>query len=122
MAIIGRTGSGKTTLADLLLRMYDNTSGQILLDGKPIAQHNLAHLRERIAYVPQDVFLFSDSIYNNIAFGHNDASKEKIKQYAKHAAVYDDIMNLPEQFDTIVGERGVTLSGTKNSVYPLPVR
>ncbi|BDS11849.1 ABC transporter ATP-binding protein [Aureispira anguillae] len=111
MAIIGRTGSGKTTLADLLLRMYDNTSGQILLDGKPIAQHNLAHLRERIAYVPQDVFLFSDSIYNNIAFGHNDASKEKIKQYAKHAAVYDDIMNLPEQFDTIVGERGVTLSG-----------
>ncbi len=111
MAIVGRTGSGKTTVADLLLRMYDVTSGEILLDGKPLPQHNLAHLRERIGYVPQDVFLFSDSIYNNIAFGKSDASEETIRAYAKHASVYEDIMNLPEQFDTIVGERGVTLSG-----------
>jgi ATP-binding cassette subfamily B protein len=111
MAIIGRTGSGKTTVADLLLRMYDASEGQILLDGKPLAAHNLAHLRERIGYVPQDVFLFSDSIYNNIAFGKPHASEETIKQYAKHASVYDDIMSLPEKFDTVVGERGVTLSG-----------
>ena len=111
MAIIGRTGSGKTTVADLLLRMYDASEGQILLDGKPLAAHNLAHLRERIGYVPQVVFLFSDSIYNNIAFGKPNSSEETIQQYAKHASVYDDIMNLPEQFDTVVGERGVTLSG-----------
>lgn len=111
MAIIGRTGSGKTTMADLLLRMYDVSSGQILVDGIPIQNHNLAHLRETIAYVPQDVFLFSDSIYNNIAFGETKADKATIQEYAKHAAVYDDIMNLPEQFDTVIGERGVTLSG-----------
>lgn len=111
MAIIGRTGSGKTTLADLLLRMYDATSGSISIDGQTINQHNLAHLREKIAYVPQDVFLFSDSIYNNIAFGHKDITTETIHQYAKNAAVYDDIMSLPKQFDTIVGERGITLSG-----------
>lgn len=111
MAIIGRTGSGKTTVADLLLRMYDPSKGKILLDGKSLQAHNLAHLRERIGYVPQDVFLFSDSIYNNIAFGKPNASEDTIKQYAKHASVYQDIMNLPEQFDTVVGERGVTLSG-----------
>jgi ATP-binding cassette subfamily B protein len=111
MAIVGRTGSGKTTIADLLLRMYDVSSGEIRLDGKPLQQHNLAHLRERIGYVPQDVFLFSDSIYNNIAFGKSDASEDTIRQYAKHASVYEDIMNLPEQFETVVGERGVTLSG-----------
>lgn len=111
MAIVGRTGSGKTTIADLLLRMYDVSEGQILIDGRPIAGHNLAHLREKIGYVPQDVFLFSDSIYNNIAFGKGDASEETIRQYAKHASVYEDIMSLPEQFDTVVGERGVTLSG-----------
>ncbi len=111
MAIVGRTGSGKTTIADLILRMYDADTGSILIDGKPIAEHNLAHLRASIAYVPQDVFLFSDDIYNNISFGKTDATKEQIKAYAKHAAVYEDIMSLPQQFDTIVGERGVTLSG-----------
>lgn len=111
MAIVGRTGSGKTTIADLLLRMYDTDTGVIKIDGKPIAEHNLPHLRDAIAYVPQDVFLFSDTIYNNIAFAKADATQEEIKQYAKHAAVYNDIMSLPEQFDTVVGERGVTLSG-----------
>lgn len=111
LAIVGRTGSGKTTIADLLLRLYDTTEGAIKIDGKPLPEHNLAHLRERIGYVPQDVFLFSDNIYNNIAFGNVDADPETIRDYARHAAVYEDIMGLPEQFDTIVGERGITLSG-----------
>lgn len=111
LAIIGRTGSGKTTMADLLLRLYDVNEGSIKIDDKPLPQHNLAHLRERIGYVPQDVFLFSDTIYNNIAFGNVEADHATIEDYARHASVYDDIMGLPEQFDTIVGERGVTLSG-----------
>lgn len=111
LAIVGRTGCGKTTVADLLLRMYDTTSGSIKIDDLPIQEHNLANLRANMAYVPQDVFLFSDSIYNNIAFGYPQASREMIQEYAKHAAVYDDIMGLPQQFDTIVGERGITLSG-----------
>jgi len=111
MAIVGRTGSGKTTVADLMLRMYDITSGQILYDGQDINKINLANLRDKVAYVPQDVFLFSDTIHNNIAFAREDASREEVEQFAKHAAVYKDIMGLSEQFDTIVGERGVTLSG-----------
>ncbi len=111
LAIVGRTGSGKTTIADLLLRMYDIDSGSIRIDGLDIKKHDLAHLRNSIAYVPQDVFLFSDSISKNIAFAKKEATKEDIKQYAKNAAVYEDIMSLPKQFETIVGERGVTLSG-----------
>ncbi|MEN0004020.1 MAG: ABC transporter ATP-binding protein [Bacteroidota bacterium] len=111
MAIIGKTGSGKTTIADLLVRMYDITSGQLLIDGTPIHQHNLHHLRQRIGYVPQDVFLFSDTISKNIAFGRKDASQEEIEQFAKYAAVYDDIQGLSHGFQTMVGERGVTLSG-----------
>lgn len=117
LAIIGRTGSGKTTIADLMLRLYDTTTGSIRVDDQPLAGHNLAHLRERIGYVPQDVFLFSDTISNNIAFSANIPAKDVVAQqaviedYARHAAVYDDIMGLPEQFDTVVGERGVTLSG-----------
>ena len=111
MAILGRTGSGKTTIADLLLRMYDVTDGEILIDGQPIQHKNLHHLRERIGYVPQDVFLFSTTIAQNIAFGRKDASQSEIKQFAKYAAVYDDIEGLSEGFETMVGERGVTLSG-----------
>jgi ATP-binding cassette subfamily B protein len=111
MAIIGKTGSGKTTIADLLVRMYDVTDGSIKIDQRDLRKHDLANLRQKIGYVPQDVFLFSDSIANNIAFGRRDASEEEIKEFAKHAAVYDDIMGLNEQFQTMVGERGVTLSG-----------
>lgn len=111
MAIIGRTGSGKTTIADLLVRMYDVSAGRILIDGKDIREHDLYHLRRRIGYVPQDVFLFSDTVYGNIAFGKEGLSREEAEFYAKSAAVHDDIAGLPEGYDTMVGERGVTLSG-----------
>ncbi len=111
IAILGRTASGKTTIADLILRMYDVTEGRILLDGIDIKSLDLNHLRQSIGYVPQDVFLFSDTISKNVAFGMPDATDEEIKKYTEYASVYDDIMGLPEQFDTLVGERGVTLSG-----------
>ncbi len=111
LAILGKTASGKTTIAELLTRMFDVTEGSILIDGIDIKEHNINMLRERIAYVPQDVFLFSDTISANIAFGKPDVSTEDIYQYAKHASVYEEIIKLPAQFDTLIGERGVTLSG-----------
>lgn len=111
VAIIGRTASGKSTIADLILRMYEPEKGSILIDDVPLGDYNLATLRDNIAYVPQDVFLFSDTIEANIKFGTQDASREVVEQYARHAAVYDDIMGLPEGFDTRIGERGITLSG-----------
>ncbi len=111
MAIIGRTGSGKTTIADLLVRMYDTTEGVINIDGQPIKSWDINTLRQRVGYVPQDVFLFSDDVSGNIAFGKADATQEEIEEFARHAAVYDDIMGLTEGFKTVVGERGVTLSG-----------
>lgn len=111
LAVIGRTGSGKTTIADLLVRMYDVTEGRILVDGKDIREHDLFQLRRSVGYVPQDVFLFSDSIFGNIAFGREGVGREEAEFYAKSAAVHEDIVELPEGYDTIVGERGVTLSG-----------
>ncbi len=111
MAIVGRTASGKSTVADLLLRMYDVSQGEIRIDGRDIRQHDLANLRQRIGYVPQDVFLFSDTIAGNVAFGKQEASRAEIERHTQYAAVYEDIMDLPEGFDTMVGERGVTLSG-----------
>ena len=116
LAIIGRTGSGKTTIADLLVRMYDVTpqgfdNGLIKIDGQDIKSLDLNVLRQRIGYVPQDVFLFSDNVSGNIAFGKKGALQAEIEQFARHAAVYDDIMGLTEGFNTVVGERGVTLSG-----------
>ena len=111
MAIVGRTGSGKTSIADLLVRMYDVTGGRILIDGRDIREHDLANLRRCIGYVPQDVFLFSDTVYGNIAFGKNGISREQAEFYAKSAAVHNDILDLPKGYDTVVGERGVTLSG-----------
>ena len=91
--------------------MYDVSSGQILLDGQDISTLNLHQLRQKIGYVPQDAFLFSDTIEKNIAFGKPDATSEHIKEITKNAAIHDDIDRLPDQFETMVGERGVTLSG-----------
>ena len=111
LAILGRTGDGKTTLVNLLLRLYDVTEGQITLDGHDIKTIPLKVLRESIAYVPQDSMLFSDTIARNIAFGKRDAGMDEIMDAAKDACVHDNIMDFTEQYETVVGERGVTLSG-----------
>jgi ATP-binding cassette subfamily B protein len=111
MAIVGKTGSGKTTLADLILRMYDITEGELLVDNKDVKKHSLAALRQNIGYVPQDVFLFSDTISENVRFGKPNASQEEIENYTKYASIYDEIKSLKDGFQTLVGERGVTLSG-----------
>lgn len=111
MAIIGRTGAGKTSIADLLVRMYDVTSGVIAIDGEDIRKLDLNNLRSRIGYVTQDVFLFSDTVAGNIAFGQPQEDRTNIENFARYAAVYNDIVDLSEGFDTLVGERGVTLSG-----------
>ncbi|MEJ8757631.1 ABC transporter ATP-binding protein [Pontibacter sp. H259] len=111
LAIIGNTGSGKSTVATLLPRMYDVTNGRILIDGVDVRDYNLESLRSQIGYVPQDVFLFSDSIRNNIGFGLPGITEEQMVQAAKDADVYENIMRFPEQFETKLGERGITLSG-----------
>lgn len=111
LAIIGKTGSGKSTLANLLFRMYDVDQGEILLDDLNIKSLNLYSFRKQIALVPQEVFLFSDSIKNNIAFGKDVKDFEEIERVAKQAAIYDNIIQFNEGFETKVGERGITLSG-----------
>ncbi len=112
IGIKGQIGTGKTTLVNLLTRMYDITSGELLIEGKAIKDYDLFELRKSIACVPQDVFLFSDTIKNNIAFSSNHTfTDQEIIDAAKAAGVYDNIMSFPEGFDTVVGERGITLSG-----------
>lgn len=111
LGVIGKIGSGKTTLAELLCRMNDTTSGNVFIGGVDVRNMNLNELRSSIGYVPQESFLFSDSIYNNIAFGKEDAEELDVIQAAKLAGVYENIMQFKDQFNTIVGERGVTLSG-----------
>lgn len=111
IAIIGRTGSGKSTLAQLLLRMHDPQNGLITFDGIPINKFQLQSLRLQISYVPQDIFLFSETVRNNIKFGIDSASDEQIVQAAKLAGVHTEIEKFDLGYDTIVGERGVTLSG-----------
>ncbi|NVK49229.1 MAG: ABC transporter ATP-binding protein [Cyclobacteriaceae bacterium] len=111
LGIIGTTGSGKSTIANLLMRMYDPSSGEILIDDKPIQDFNISFLRKNIGYVPQDVFLFSDTIANNISFGVDHPNNELIQQAARDADVYQNIVDFPKGFDTMLGERGITLSG-----------
>jgi ATP-binding cassette subfamily B protein len=111
LGILGTTGSGKSTIANLITRMYDVDQGEILIDGKNIKSFSPNHLRSNIGYVPQDVFLFSDTIKNNIAFGKKEINNEEIETAAKKADLYENVMAFPEQFETIVGERGITLSG-----------
>ena len=111
LAIIGTTGSGKSTIANLLMRMYDATSGRILIDGQDIKAYDIKSLRGQIGYVPQDVFLFSDSIAHNIGFALDKIDKDIIFQAARDAEVYDSIIDFPHGFDTRLGERGITLSG-----------
>jgi ATP-binding cassette subfamily B protein len=111
LAILGTTGAGKSTIANLITRMYDVSDGAIEIDGCNIKEYSLSALRSQIGYVPQDVFLFSDSIRNNITFGTEDAGEEAIIQAAKDADVYHNIMDFPEKFDTHIGERGISLSG-----------
>ena len=110
--ILGRTGSGKSTIAQLLLRFYEPSSGSVTLDGKPLNNFPLQYLREQVSYVPQDVFLFSDTIHENISFGlAQSAAAEEVKNAAENASILKEIDLFAKRFDTMVGERGVTLSG-----------
>ncbi|RTY82347.1 ABC transporter ATP-binding protein [Flavobacterium sp. ZB4P23] len=111
LAILGKTGSGKSTILSLISRMYDVTAGKINIDGNEISTINLFDLRNSIGIVPQDAFLFSDSIKNNIMFGKENASEEEVKSAAKSAVVHDNIMGFNKQYETVLGERGITLSG-----------
>ena len=111
LAILGKTGSGKSTIISLISRLYDVTEGQITIDGEEISQVNLFDLRNSIGIVPQDAFLFSDSIKNNIKFGKEEATDEEVEQAAKSADVHDNIIDFNKQYETILGERGITLSG-----------
>jgi len=111
VGILGRTGSGKTTLLNLLLRLYEVEPGMIKIDGHNLTEIPLQLLRERIGYVPQDSYLFSTTVGENIDFAATGKGQEKIEEFAKIAQVYDNIIEFPQKFDTVVGERGVTLSG-----------
>lgn len=111
LAVIGNTGSGKSTIASLLCRLYDTTSGDIRIDNISIKDYNLQYLRSQIGFVPQDVFLFSDTIRNNIAFGFDNVTEEQIIEAAKFSDLYTSIQQFPMGLDTILGERGITLSG-----------
>ncbi|OXA97360.1 ABC transporter [Flavobacterium oncorhynchi] len=111
LAILGKTGSGKSTILSLISRLYDVTDGRITIDGNEISTLNLNDLRNNIGIVPQDAFLFSDTIKNNIKFGNQNATDEEVIEAAKSAVVHDNIAAFNKQYDTILGERGITLSG-----------
>ncbi|WP_433780582.1 ABC transporter ATP-binding protein [Flavobacterium anhuiense] len=111
LAILGKTGSGKSTILSLISRLYDVTEGEVKIDGNEISTLNLNDLRNNIGIVPQDAFLFSDTIKNNIKFGNQNASDEEVIEAAKNAVVHDNIIAFNKQYDTVLGERGITLSG-----------
>lgn len=111
LAIVGPTGCGKTTLVSLIPRIYDAEPGSVLIDGRPVREFPLAELRRQIGFVPQETFLFSDTIRENIAFGKDDASDAEVERAAAGANIAADIERFPEKYKTVVGERGITLSG-----------
>lgn len=111
IAVVGRTGSGKSTLAQLLLHMYEPQEGMISCDGIPLNKFDIGSLRSQLSYVPQDVFLFSDTVRNNIRFGDELATDEQVQQAAKQASIHQEIEKFQQGYDTMIGERGVTLSG-----------
>jgi len=111
LAIVGPTGSGKTTLVSLIPRIYDAEPGSVLIDGIPIREYPIASLRHSVGFVPQETFLFSETVRENIAFGKEDASDEDVRSAAQAASIADEIEGFPEQYRTLVGERGITLSG-----------
>jgi len=111
VAIVGRTGSGKSSIAQLLLRMYDVTGGEIFLDDHSIKELDVQHFREQISYVPQDVFLFSDTVNNNIQFGLHENESADVAKASRYASIEKEIENFPDKYETLIGERGVTLSG-----------
>jgi ATP-binding cassette subfamily B protein len=110
-AIVGETGSGKSTLVSLLARVHDVTDGEIFIDGVPLRKYSLRALRSSLGYVPQETFLFSEKISDNIAFGVDQASLSEIQEAARLANILPDVEEFPKQFDTMIGERGITLSG-----------
>jgi ATP-binding cassette, subfamily B, multidrug efflux pump len=111
LAIVGPTGSGKSTLAALIARLWEAPDGTLLLDGRSIREYPLASLRKAIGYVPQDTFLFSETLRENIAFGVAGATDEHVLEASEIASISGEIQSFPQRFDTMVGERGVTLSG-----------
>ncbi|MCB0839625.1 MAG: ABC transporter ATP-binding protein [Bacteroidetes bacterium] len=111
LGVVGPTGSGKSTLCAMIPRLFDPHYGEIRIDYQPIQNFSRDHLRQAIGYAPQDVFLFSDTVAGNIAFGKPEASEDAIEEAAKRSSIYDNIIDFPQKFKTIVGERGVTLSG-----------
>jgi ATP-binding cassette, subfamily B, multidrug efflux pump len=111
LAVVGPTGAGKTTLVNLIPRIYDAAPESVLIDGKPIRQFPLAFLRQNIGFVPQETFLFSETVRENIAFGKEDAREDEVRSAAEAASIAADIEGFPEQYQTMVGERGITLSG-----------
>jgi ATP-binding cassette subfamily B protein len=111
LAIVGPTGSGKTTLVSLIPRIYDAALGSVLIDGKPIREYPLEFLRRNIGFVPQETFLFSETVRENIAFGKEDALDSEVRTAAQAASIASEIEEFPERYQTLVGERGITLSG-----------
>ena len=111
LGILGGVGTGKSTIAELIVRNFDPTIGKVFIDGKNLRKHNLDLIRKNVGYVPQSTFLFSDTILNNIKFGNPESSFEKIIKYAKISNVHDDIMKFGEQYNSVLGERGINISG-----------